>query len=349
MKRKTALRKRCLEYEIKAKKDTQHDLDLFIARNEKRVYHLLRQLGQKYYHLKFQISVNVRLGKYTLVDQSYVTIRPWFNSSMLSIYSHGSRKILKKALRQIIGFYDAFLEEGSGWTLDEVLSARVIVVRSKPFRGGCEQQKLPTALQRKKACLAINCSQQKCFLYSVLGGIERISTNAHRATSYNLSLLNYEQLTFPVTLRQIPTFEACNDVSVNVFTYSEKVIIPIYVTTHRQKSNHVNLLLLNNHYYTIRNMSRLLYGQNYNHHRCRYICDYCLCSFNSKEKKSEHSKLCQREGQRYNMPPSKTFMKFKNFNKCVEAPFVIYCGFEALNVPVHEHSRNTLKKRSMFP
>ena len=38
------------------------------------------------------------------------------------------------------------------------------------------------------------------------------------------------------------------------------------------------------------------------------------------------------------MPEPRSFLQFKEYSKCVWLPFVIYCDFEALNLPVHVHS-----------
>ena len=51
-----------------------------------------------------------------------------------------------------------------------------------------------------------------------------------------------------------------------------------------------------------------------------------------------HLKGCQREEQKYEMPEPHSFLQFKEYQKCVPLPFVIYCDFEALNLPVHVHS-----------
>lgn len=110
MKTKTSLRNRCIEYTIKSTQHNRDDLSVFIADNEVEIYRLLQREVKKNLHVKFQISINVKLGKYTLADRRYVTISPWFNSSMVSIFARGTKHKLTRAFRQIIGFYDAFVE-----------------------------------------------------------------------------------------------------------------------------------------------------------------------------------------------------------------------------------------------
>ena len=38
-----------------------------------------------------------------------------------------------------MGFFDSFVEQGSSWQLNKVLSIRLKVARFKPFRGACRE------------------------------------------------------------------------------------------------------------------------------------------------------------------------------------------------------------------
>ena len=135
MKRISSMWNHCFEYIIKATKSNQGDLDIFLA-YFKPIYKLLRKLVRKYHHIKFHLAVNVKLGKFTLADQQYMSIRPWFVSPMQTAYARGNKQKLLGAFRQIIGFYDGFIQQGSGWMLEKVLSVRVKVARYKPFTRG---------------------------------------------------------------------------------------------------------------------------------------------------------------------------------------------------------------------
>ena len=163
-------------------------------------------------------------------------------------------------------------------------------------------------------------------------------TNAHRPSAYDLKVLNLKGLSFPMSLKQIPRFEASNSISVNVFTFDANVVIPAYVMSERNKPFHVNLLHYNHHYFLVRNMSRLLAGLHQHKHQKKFFCRFCLCSFPSEERLQMHLKGCRREEQRYEMPEPHSLLQFKEYQKCVPLPFVIYCDFEALNLPVHMHS-----------
>ena len=110
------------------------------------------------------------------------------------------------------------------------------------------------------------------------------------------------------------------------FSLVDNVVVPAYVTSQRNKSFHVNLLLCNQHYYLVKSMSRLLLGfYHRKHRRKQYYCHFRLCTFPSIEKLQGHLEVCKREGQRFEMPESHSFLQFKEDQKCVPLPFVLYC------------------------
>ena len=293
----------------------------------------------------------MKLGKYALADKHYVSVTPWFCSTMQMVFRRGGKKKLLYAVREIMGFFDGFVEQGSGWQLDKVLSMRLKIARLKPFRGGCRENKLPSVLLSKGACISTDCTDNLCFAYAVLSGMFPVSRNPQRSSHYDLDALNLKGCTWSMSIKQVPKFERQNSVSVNVFTFVGGVVVPAYVTAHRQKPHHVNLLLHRKHFYYIRSISRLLRGQSHAKHASRLICHFCLCSFGSEIKLRSHLEGCLREGQRYQMPePFAAVAKFKDFQHGVPLPFVIYCDFEVINRRVHIHSgSNTLKKMRHKP
>ena len=137
-----------------------------------------------------------------------------------------------------------------------------------------------------------------CFPYAVLAGMEPKRKNNNRCSAYDLGALNSEGLTFPVSLKQIPRFELSNPVSVNVFSLVDNVVAPAYVTSQRNKSFHVNLLLCNQHYYLVKSTSRLLCGFHHRKHQRNHYCHFCLCTFPSIEKLQGRIWRCAREKDR---------------------------------------------------
>ena len=94
----SSIKGRCLEFLFKARGSTQFDLDLFLERNVSRLYRLLHRLLQKFKHLKFQIALNVKLGKQTLEEEGHISISPWFVSNAQTCYIRGNKAKLLGAL-----------------------------------------------------------------------------------------------------------------------------------------------------------------------------------------------------------------------------------------------------------
>ena len=64
----------------------------------------------------------------------------------------------------------------------------------------------------------------------------------------------------PVSIREIKYLEKNSCVSVNVYGY-DKIPYPYYISEFVKKLYHVDVLLHNNHYYLIRNMSTFASGE----------------------------------------------------------------------------------------
>ena len=75
-------------------------------------------------------------------------------------------------------FFAGFIEHSSGWILLEIIELRVKCIDTLFFSGGCKGHMLPKFVKDKKACLAIVCTDDRCFLYAILAGIYPVYENA---------------------------------------------------------------------------------------------------------------------------------------------------------------------------
>ena len=167
----SAFSKSCKDYLYKPQK-YKHDVELFLF---KEVYKRLKakiSLGITHLrNVKFQISLNVRLSKYK--NDEKITNEPFFNSTTKEASTSDFLKAtLYECFADIIKFYDAFLNLGSGWILDRILSARLHLTKYNPLRGAGNdtslQHSLPASITNKKATLNIECNDNKCFFYCIL-------------------------------------------------------------------------------------------------------------------------------------------------------------------------------------
>lgn len=81
---------------------------------------------------------------------------------------------------------------------------------------------------------------------------KKLLTNPQRVAKYTAyeNDLNFEGLTFPIKLHDIPKFEKLNNLSVNVYTYSndentaELKIFPILLSHMENSRKHIHLFLV---------------------------------------------------------------------------------------------------------
>jgi len=174
--------------------------------------------------------------------------------------------------------------------------------------------------------------------------------NPHRLSKYkhHVNSLNWDGLTFPVSLPQIRQFERNNvGLTIKVYTYKSAddkdtahSIIPVYITKHTQPAKHIDLLLLQegekSHYVWIKKMSRLIAFRT-QHKGEAFVCPHCVHPFTSRTAFRRHFPDCSKhERQHLEFPEEKHEKLFwKARAKTQMYPFVIYADFESCLIPVN--------------
>jgi len=82
-----------------------------------------------------------------------------------------------------------------------------------------------------------------CFAWSVVAALYPAERNSERELSYPqyMTVLNFNDKEFPMTLKNIEKFERLNDVLINIYNIEEQKVLPIWLTDNK-KEKHVNLL-----------------------------------------------------------------------------------------------------------
>ena len=112
-------------------------------------------------------------------------------------------------------------------------------------------------------------------------------------------------------------------------------VYPLRIGKINKDKQCINLLLLSNkgsqHYCWIKNMSALTANQINKHKGKRFICRYCCNSFQREESLQKHEEYCSsHKAVKVKMPEKGTILDFKNHNRKMRVPFVVYADFEAL-------------------
>ena len=238
--------------------------------------------------------------------------------------------------------------EGSGWIFIEVIRLILKIDKWDPLKASSYID-LPPELKNKKALINMQNTDNKCFLWSVLRGLNPKDKNAGRIDKDLKSkenTLNMEGIDYPVNIKgHIKRFEKQNpDISVSVLGYSkDEKIYPLRRSKHAMKNKRkYNIILLlikdennNSHYCLVKDESALLSSQVNKRKGKLYFCLNCLNGFDTPEKLEKHKEYCEEEESvKINMPAPDSFIKFKNFVHSEKAPFAIYADFESVLKPL---------------
>ena len=236
--------------------------------------------------------------------------------------------------------------DGSGWVFMGVIRLILKIDKWDPLKASSYID-LPPELKNKKALINMQNTDNKCFLWSVLRGLNPKDKKAGRIDKDLKSkenTLNMEGIEYPVSLKDIKRFEKQNpDISISVLGYSkDEKIYPLRRSKHAMKNKRkYNIILLlikdgdNSHYCLVKNESALLSSQVNNRKGKLYFCLNCLNGFDTPEKLENHKKYCEEEESvKITMPPPNTFINFKNFVHSEKAPFAIYADFESVLKPL---------------
>ena len=239
--------------------------------------------------------------------------------------------------------------EGSGWVFVEVENLTLHTDIWDPLKGSSYID-LPPELKNKKALINMKNKDNKCFLWSVLRGLNPTNSHPERIDEDLKSkenTLNMEGITYPVDLKDIKRFEKQNpDISISVLGYGGKdKVYPLriseYTKVKRKDERKHNIVLLlikdgdNSHYCYVKNISALLKSQINKHDHKLYFCLNCLNGFDKPEKLEHHKEYCsEKDSVKINMPKPNTFIKFKNYVYSERAPFTIYADFESMLKPL---------------
>ena len=148
--------------------------------------------------------------------------------------------------------------------------------------------------------------------------------NPRRITQADKHFAKTLDLKFPVKIRDIHKIEKNNSIGISVFGYENKKNIQSMYQNNVKK----NMLT----YYWWEKEKKTLCSL---HRGRKSFCRYCLHAFITEEILKRHIKDCFKSNgkQRIIMPKKCEYVKFKNFERKIKSPFMIYVGFEFILVP----------------
>ncbi|XP_072757714.1 uncharacterized protein [Anoplolepis gracilipes] len=251
----------------------------------------------------------------------------------------------RRVVEPILASLEEFQERDSGWALSRIINLIVNINKYNPMRAGCYVQ-LSRKIIVKRAVVNVQSKDNACFAWAVVAALYPAERYTHRQSSYPhyTTVLNFQDIEFPVTLNQIKKFEIYNDISINVYSFENENIVPIHLTE-QKRDKHVNLLYVQDaqnigHFAWIKNLSRLVSMQLSKHKTKKYICDRCMHYFHSVEKLQSHTVDCGKMNDcAIRLPSDKDkWLAFTNYNRKERLPFVVYADLECVLVKKEEEN-----------
>ena len=231
------------------------------------------------------------------------------------------------SFKKITQSLDAFIRNGSGWTIKQIETLDVHIGKYREMRGGCADVKLPPSLKNKKALLSIQCKNDFCFLYSIIAKLFPKRRNQNRSKQYDkyLKYFKARATDFPMKIKNIPHFEKNNKIRINVYASEKGDIYPIHVSKNNYR-NECDLFLYKNHYFLIKSFKRLLSSKT----NCRFFCKLCMNGFKRESSLAVHKSLCNKKKPQKTSIPKETIVKFKKLSQMVYHPFTVFADFECI-------------------
>ena len=195
---------------------------------------------------KYQINLYVLLSKVQSSDPiEYSPV--YFNSLTKTVI--GNKYFLDQCFNEIIFRLENWISDGSGWNVEEIVSQYLNISSYLPLSGST-YRKLPKELQHPmKGLINIQNNDSKCFLWCHVRYFNSEGKNLWRMSREEKEVsksLNYDKIDFPVSKKDYCKISIMNKININVFSYEDKNIYPVYLSD-QSFDDCLDLLLINNH------------------------------------------------------------------------------------------------------
>eukprot|EP00733_Pompholyxophrys_punicea_P000062 Pompholyxophrys_punicea_v1_NODE_8_length_8388_cov_12.748020.p1 type:complete len:997 gc:universal NODE_8_length_8388_cov_12.748020:3285-6275(+) len=320
---------------------------------------ILNTAGQELRQFSFQVCVQ---NEYKKDDQ---TVYRWNTPTKNVILDHNQ---IKDAIMEQANKMRAIEDQGymiaSGFSVSCATRAEVLVYQYKPIRGA-SYIPTPDWIKKKHAIYNLDNSKVRtndgspdnlCFKWCILfalfsnpedknrGRISKYVNMRPEEMIYNGKQLDFSQVTYPTSLKDVEKFEKRNNLRIYVYGVERKEFVPLYISKLSQCDvPAIDLLLLEDsetlkrHYTFVSDLSRLLGSSMSKNEHHKFIHRECLKAFQSQADLDEHEMHCAAvddNEMKTIMPTEKnSILKFTNYKNMNRVPFVFYSDFESALLP----------------
>jgi hypothetical protein len=165
----------------------------------------------------FKLTLGVRVTMVRLSGDDYIPSQSSFVSSSVKdglpiLSTNDLFTAFTSKYAVLVEMVEAFERNGSCWTLDSIDIFEVKIINYVPFRGA-SYVPLPEWLARKKCCVNVRNTDNRCFEYAVLSALHYDSKqNPDRVSCYDKHKgeLTFDGIEFPVSQTSYERFEQLN-------------------------------------------------------------------------------------------------------------------------------------------
>ena len=174
-------------------------------------------------------------------DAEYTSV--YLNSITKTIINLDFEYSIDKSFEEILYRIDNWINEGSGWVVESINSEYINISKYAPLFGS-SFIKLPDKLKHPmKGLINIKNNDNKYFLWCHVRHLKLVDKNSSRMSKKDKKIadsLDYSDVDFPVSEKNYSKIEDKNSININVFSYENSVIHPIYISNKNFK-NQMNL------------------------------------------------------------------------------------------------------------
>ena len=156
----------------------------------------------------------------------------FFNSKAdLILNNTNIQSSLQISKQHILNMISQWVSEGSGWTVESIESHHLNIANYSPLKGSSYIE-LPPEIKKSKGLINIKNEDNECFRWCHIRHLNPQNKNPQRIKKIDKNLikqLDYSNIEFPVTIKQINKIEKQNNIRINLFGYDEKQKFPLYI------------------------------------------------------------------------------------------------------------------------
>lgn len=352
--RRSALNNNVNQVSINPLGDEKYDLLQFLANVKGDVEMELDNQRKKHRNFKWYVNVRVEMIR-DLEGEQKEKAHPHFRSkNYISLPIESYDHNINESYQAVNRAMEEFINKGSNWILNKIICLEVYAIPYSPIIGSSYME-LPLKIRFSRGIVNIQNSDQKCFLWSILAALHPVLNHAERVSHYQKyeHELNMKGIEYPMSLMKMEKFEKQNEISVNVFGFEDGEIFPLFLTKLENGYKEVDLLYLSNeeksHFCWIKDLDHFLHSTRKFCNK-RFYCRRCLHGFIRQDLLDEHRLYCNKfECQKVQYPEEgkNDVLEFRDFQKQMRVPFVIYADFECYAkkmdtcLPDHNQASNT--------